>query len=408
MKRVTQDFRAIAVAVIGVISGVAHAQPRYDFVLVDSFNANPLAGESYLWDISDNGIACGVATMDNVIGYPGFIWNETTGKTRINVSSPLGVNAAGLVVGNQSAFDIYSGQYFSPPALPGTYYGPSFGGVNDSGVAVGTISGCSCSDSGGVTNVPYVWDVVNGARSVNVPNARGLSRVNNSGIAIGWLNGWVLNDAFYVDISTGSYTLLNDVFPSGFGSGPTRAFEINNHGAIVGTRYGTFPVTYYGYVYSPSAGVQILPFPGAGYQQAVRPLGINDAGTVVGDIFTVQASAKAFIYTTSDGIHDLNSASLVASIPVGYTMTSAQKINNSGWIVGNGRTAAGKLTGFVLKPRAPICAADFNGDGTLDFFDYLDFVDAFSHNMPSADFNSDSTIDFFDYLDFVDSYQAGC
>ncbi len=54
------------------------------------------------------------------------------------------------------------------------------------------------------------------------------------------------------------------------------------------------------------------------------------------------------------------------------------------------------------------CAADFNGDGIVDFFDYLDFVDAFSANDPSSDFNSDGVIDFFDYLDFVDAFSTGC
>ncbi len=54
------------------------------------------------------------------------------------------------------------------------------------------------------------------------------------------------------------------------------------------------------------------------------------------------------------------------------------------------------------------CPADFNGDGTVDFFDYLDFVDAFSANAASADFNIDGTIDFFDYLDFVDGFSVGC
>lgn len=52
-------------------------------------------------------------------------------------------------------------------------------------------------------------------------------------------------------------------------------------------------------------------------------------------------------------------------------------------------------------------AADFNQDGNVDFFDYLDFVDAYSANDPSADFNGDSAIDFFDYLDFVDAYSLG-
>ncbi len=55
-----------------------------------------------------------------------------------------------------------------------------------------------------------------------------------------------------------------------------------------------------------------------------------------------------------------------------------------------------------------ICAADFNCDSTVDFFDYLDFVDSFSSNLAAADFNGDSTIDFFDYLDFVDAFSIGC
>ncbi len=56
----------------------------------------------------------------------------------------------------------------------------------------------------------------------------------------------------------------------------------------------------------------------------------------------------------------------------------------------------------------PICNADINGDGVLDFFDYLDFVAAFSANTPIADYNLDAVIDFFDYLDFVADFSTGC
>ncbi len=56
----------------------------------------------------------------------------------------------------------------------------------------------------------------------------------------------------------------------------------------------------------------------------------------------------------------------------------------------------------------PGCPADFNVDCTLDFFDYLDFVAAFSGNAPNADFNADTVIDFFDYLDFVAAFSASC
>ncbi|MBU6413629.1 MAG: FG-GAP repeat protein [Planctomycetes bacterium] len=61
-----------------------------------------------------------------------------------------------------------------------------------------------------------------------------------------------------------------------------------------------------------------------------------------------------------------------------------------------------------LVQIAPPCLADFNGDTVVDFFDYLDFVAAFSSNDPAADFNADTTIDFFDYLDFVAAFSQGC
>ncbi len=66
--------------------------------------------------------------------------------------------------------------------------------------------------------------------------------------------------------------------------------------------------------------------------------------------------------------------------------------------------------GDTLSDRVDLsmCAADFNCDGTVDFFDYLDFVDAFSSLEDNADFNGDSIVDFFDYLDFVDAFSVGC
>lgn len=65
------------------------------------------------------------------------------------------------------------------------------------------------------------------------------------------------------------------------------------------------------------------------------------------------------------------------------------------------------VTGQLETPPPP-CTADFNTDGVVDFFDYLDFVSAFAGNLPSADFNADAVIDFFDYLDFVGAFAAGC
>jgi hypothetical protein len=50
------------------------------------------------------------------------------------------------------------------------------------------------------------------------------------------------------------------------------------------------------------------------------------------------------------------------------------------------------------------CPADFNADGQVDFFDYLDFAGAFAAEETAADFNADGQLDFFDYLDFVGAF----
>ena len=55
-----------------------------------------------------------------------------------------------------------------------------------------------------------------------------------------------------------------------------------------------------------------------------------------------------------------------------------------------------------------VCAADYNADGIVDFFVYLDFLDAFTLGGMNADFNADGVVDFFDYLDFIDAFTRAC
>ena len=91
------------------------------------------------------------------------------------------------------------------------------------------------------------------------------------------------------------------------------------------------------------------------------------------------------------------------------------------WFTANVGPADGQATLGLFKPGTPTslalslrvpadvpCRADFNGDGQVDFFDYLDFVAAFNDEDPSADFNGDGQVDFFDYLDFVEAFDEGC
>ena len=58
--------------------------------------------------------------------------------------------------------------------------------------------------------------------------------------------------------------------------------------------------------------------------------------------------------------------------------------------------------------EGPACAADLNGDGTLDFFDVSAFLNAFSSSDPLADLTGDGAFDFFDVSAFLNAYSAGC
>lgn len=56
----------------------------------------------------------------------------------------------------------------------------------------------------------------------------------------------------------------------------------------------------------------------------------------------------------------------------------------------------------------PQCAADLNGDGTLNFFDISMFLSLFAANDPLADFTGDGSFNFFDVSEFLLLFGAGC
>jgi hypothetical protein len=55
-----------------------------------------------------------------------------------------------------------------------------------------------------------------------------------------------------------------------------------------------------------------------------------------------------------------------------------------------------------------VCAADFDGNGALDMFDFLAFQNAFVARDPAADSHGDGLFDLFDFLGFVNAFNAGC
>ncbi|MEK6700879.1 MAG: LamG-like jellyroll fold domain-containing protein [Planctomycetota bacterium] len=76
-------------------------------------------------------------------------------------------------------------------------------------------------------------------------------------------------------------------------------------------------------------------------------------------------------------------------------------------------TVTNSCGSITSQPAALIlCAADFDCDGTIDFFDYDAFVTCFEGVFcppgKSADFDGDGAADFFDYDAFVVAFETGC
>ncbi len=54
------------------------------------------------------------------------------------------------------------------------------------------------------------------------------------------------------------------------------------------------------------------------------------------------------------------------------------------------------------------CVVDLNGDGLVDFQDYLEFLNLYDAEDLRVDFNGDGLVDFSDYLEFLNLFEIGC
>jgi hypothetical protein len=85
------------------------------------------------------------------------------------------------------------------------------------------------------------------------------------------------------------------------------------------------------------------------------------------------------------------------------------------WILDAGMDGPGISGQFLDNSRYEFdvqgqdaCYADFTGDGTLDLFDFLAFVNAFNAADPAADCTPDVSFDLYDFLCFINAFNEGC
>lgn len=120
-----------------------------------------------------------------------------------------------------------------------------------------------------------------------------------------------------------------------------------------------------------------------------------------------QGAAPLQFRWRKDGADLVDDERISGSATATLTITDAQVTDS-----GSYQLRATNSCAAVLSAPAwidvPGCPADFNRDGQVDFFDYLDFADAFANETRQADFNRDGQVDFFDYLDFVSAFAGEC
>jgi probable HAF family extracellular repeat protein len=399
----------LAAMAVTALAGAAAAQPEYEFVLVDAFTPSYGLRETYLWDVTESGLACGTTNIQigSTLTYTGFVWTEA-GKLAIPVSWPKGISNTGIVVGVNTVYDLSTQVSISPPNLPGTYYGPVFLGVNDAGTAVGYVQTCACSNSQGFLQIPYVWNAATGARSLAVPGANGASRINRNGVVVGWIGGNLPSDGFVFDLAANQYFLASSLFPAAPSAPRTTVVDVNDDGVVVGSRASDDGLATFGFTWSTVSGVTMLPMPPSGYQRAVKPSGINRSGVVVGTIYTTLASTRAFVHDPAHGIRDLNS---ITTPPDGFTLMWATKVNDQGWIVGYGQGGGGMYKSFVLRPLAAPCYANCDASTSspvLNVNDFVCFQSRFAAGEPYADCDQNGTLNVNDFVCFQGRFAGGC
>jgi probable HAF family extracellular repeat protein len=128
------------------------------------------------------------------------------------------------------------------------------------------------------------------------------------------------------------YTVERVASRSGARQWPT---GMNNRGQMIGQLTG-FSDLWHAFLWTLPDGAQDLGAGGLG-----EPTDINDAGQVVGSLYTLN---HAFIWSASDGLRDLGT--------LGGDASATYSINNAGQVVGGASTADGSFHAFLWTAAA--------------------------------------------------------
>jgi probable HAF family extracellular repeat protein len=359
---------------VGFVGGTSHAQ---QYNVTECGPGGWVSSRAY--DINDAGVIVG-GGLNNVAQTRAFSRAPGIGAVTLptQLATAYGINAAGVIAGQGPtgmSWVLDGVTLTEVPSLDGTSQSVFAWDINDAG----SVCGAARQDDPPSTQKAFLWT---GGTPTDLGDLGG-----NASVAYGMNDaGMIVGTARFTDTQLRAFVFEGSTMTDLSGAAGGAAYAVNEDGLIVGTMGGEAFM---------SDGTTSTSLGSLGDPASGTAWGVNDIGIIVGE-----SNERAFVYRAG-GLVDLNELIDAGS---GWQLLVARAINNHGDIVGYG-TLNGRTKAFLLTPT---CTADFNQDGQLDFFDYLDFAIGFSEDSLLADFNRDGQIDFFDYLDFAQAFAAGC
>jgi hypothetical protein len=119
-------------------------------------------------------------------------------------------------------------------------------------------------------------------------------------------------------------------------------------------------------------------------------------------------AGKAFVFSGADGRLVRTITNTVAGDQMGFDAHGLGDVDGDGG-PDFALTAPSNGAGVVyVVAGTPLCRADCDGSGGLDFFDFLCFQNRFAAGAVAADCDGSLSLDFFDFLCFQNRFAAGC